>query len=99
MGIDLVGRLEWLGYILIAWIVVFFVLWLFFRKKMPPLGLAIISLFLGLVLIAIWALATSNKDSGVKNDVIKSIEINQPDLPESIQPQNLEQNQPLNLGD
>ncbi len=99
MGIDLVGRLEWLGYLLIAWIVVFFVLWLLFKKKMPPFGLAIISFFIGLVIVAVWSLATSNNDSSVDRDLIEGIEINQPDLPDDIQPQKLDSNQPSNLSD
>ena len=99
MGIDLVGRLEWLGYLLIAWIVVFFVLGLLFRRKMPPFGLAIIAFFIGLVIVAVWSLATSSNDSSVDSNLIRGIEINQPDLPDGIQPQKLDPNQPSNLAD
>jgi ABC-type polysaccharide transport system permease subunit len=97
MDVDITGRFGLIAIFVVVWIIISIVLWALFSKKVPSGGLAIISFFLSLVLVSGWLLVTSNKDSGVKNDVIKGIEINDPNLPENIEPPNLGPNTQLDL--
>ncbi len=95
--LSILWHFGWLGFFLLVWLLTLFVLWLFLKKKVPLLGLVIISFFLSFVVIVIWSLLLYSRASGLRNDVNDTFEIKPQSIPKNLKQQDSDTTQPPKL--